>query len=45
VRDVTLTPALERQLDAAFDTLSSAEGFEATHHTIDLYGHCADCRP
>lgn len=44
VRDVTLTPALERQLDAAFDELSSAEGFEATHHTIDLYGRCADCR-
>lgn len=45
VRDVTLTPTLERQLDAAFDALSNAEGFEATHHTIDLYGRCADCRP
>ena len=44
VRDVTLTPALENQLDAAFDALSSAEGFEATHHTIDLYGRCAGCR-
>ena len=44
VRDVTLTPTLERQLDAAFATLASAEGFEATHHTIDLYGRCADCR-
>ena len=44
VRDVTLTPTLERQLDVAFETLSSAEGFEATHHTIDLYGRCADCR-
>ncbi len=44
VRDVTLTPALERQLDSAFDALSGAEGFEATHHTIDLYGYCADCR-
>jgi len=44
VRDVTFTPALERQLDAAFDTLSNAEGFEATHHTIDLYGRCADCQ-
>lgn len=44
VRDVTLTPALERQLDAAFATLASAEGFEAAHHTIDLYGRCADCR-
>ena len=44
VRDVTLTPKLEHQLDAAFDALSSVEGFEATHHTIDLYGRCADCR-
>lgn len=44
VRDVTLTPTLERQLDAAFDTLSNAEGFEAKHHTIDLYGRCANCR-
>ena len=44
VRDVTLTPALERQLDAAFDSLASAEGFASSHHTIDLYGRCADCR-
>jgi Fe2+ or Zn2+ uptake regulation protein len=44
VRDVTLTPALERRLDEAFDALSGAEGFEATHHTIDLYGRCAACR-
>ena len=44
VRDVTLTPTLERQLDAAFDALSSAEGFESSHHTIDLYGRCNDCR-
>jgi len=44
VRDVTLTPALEQRLDEAFDALSDAEGFQATHHTIDLYGRCADCR-
>jgi Fur family ferric uptake transcriptional regulator len=44
VRDVTLTPALERRLDEAFGVLSDAEGFQATHHTIDLYGRCADCR-
>lgn len=44
VRDVTLTPALEQRLDEAFDALSGAEGFEATHHTIDLYGRCAACR-
>lgn len=44
VRDVTLTPQLERRLDDAFEALSTAEGFAATHHTIDLYGRCADCR-
>ena len=44
VRDVTLTPELERRLDEAFATVSSAEGFTPTHHTIDLYGRCADCR-
>ena len=44
VRDVTLTPKLERRLDDAFAALSTAEGFAPTHHTIDLYGRCADCR-
>jgi Fe2+ or Zn2+ uptake regulation protein len=44
VRDVTLTPELEVRLDEAFATVSSAEGFTPTHHTIDLYGRCADCR-
>jgi Fur family ferric uptake transcriptional regulator len=44
VRDVTLTPKLERRLDDAFEVLSTAEGFAPTHHTIDLYGRCADCR-
>jgi len=41
---IVLAPTLERQLDAAFDTLSNAEGFEAKHHMIDLYGRCANCR-
>lgn len=44
VLDVTLTPDLERRLDAAFDELARGAGFVATHHTIDLYGHCADCQ-
>ena len=43
IRDVTLTPALERRLDDAFASLAAAEGFVATHHTIDLYGRCAEC--
>lgn len=44
VRDVTLTSELEATLDAAFTKISLAEGFASTHHTIDLYGRCADCR-
>ena len=43
VRDVTLTPDLERRLDAAFEAVSTVEGFVPTHHTIDLYGRCAEC--
>jgi Fe2+ or Zn2+ uptake regulation protein len=44
VRDVTLTAELERRLDAAFDELARDAGFEPAHHTIDIYGLCADCR-
>ncbi len=44
VRDVTLTTDLERRLDAAFDEIAHAAGFEPAHHTIDIYGLCADCR-
>ncbi|MGB0114384.1 MAG: Fur family transcriptional regulator [Ilumatobacteraceae bacterium] len=44
VRDVTLTSALERRLDAAFDELAIGEGFTPAHHTIDIYGRCADCQ-
>ena len=36
---------LERRLETAFVAVSSAEGFAPAHHTIDLYGRCADCRP
>lgn len=44
VRDVTLTSDLEQRLDEAFATVSRVEGFAPTHHTIDLYGRCVDCR-
>jgi Fur family ferric uptake transcriptional regulator len=44
VRDVTLTLDLERRLDTAFDGLARSEGFVPAHHTIDIYGLCADCR-
>jgi Fe2+ or Zn2+ uptake regulation protein len=44
VRDVVLTPDLEARLDAAFEEVARREGFVPTHHTIDIYGHCADCQ-
>lgn len=44
VRDVTLTSDLERRLDTAFEELATGAGFTVTHHTIDLYGRCADCQ-
>lgn len=44
VRDVTLTSQLETTLDAAFSAISESEGFASTHHTIDLFGRCAECR-
>ena len=43
VRDITLDAELERTLDSTFDTLAAAEGFTATHHTVDVYGLCPNC--
>jgi Fe2+ or Zn2+ uptake regulation protein len=43
IRDITLTPRLERSLDSAFDGVARAEGFAPRHHAIDIYGHCAAC--
>ncbi len=43
IRDVMLTPRLERSLDSAFDGVARAEGFSPRHHAIDIYGHCAAC--
>jgi Fe2+ or Zn2+ uptake regulation protein len=43
VRDITLTPKLERSLGNAFDGLARAAGFAPRHHAIDIYGHCPDC--
>jgi Fur family ferric uptake transcriptional regulator len=44
VRDITLTPSLERKLDVAFEELALGEGFIPTHHAIDLYGRCSKCQ-
>jgi Fur family ferric uptake transcriptional regulator len=44
VRDITLAAKLERTLDDQFDALADAEGFTQTHHTVDVYGRCTNCR-
>jgi Fur family ferric uptake transcriptional regulator len=44
VRDITLAAKLERTLDDQFDALAAAEGFTQTHHTVDVYGLCTNCR-
>ena len=44
VIDVTLPEPLERAIDQSFDAVAAASGFAPTHHTVDLYGVCADCR-
>ena len=44
VVDVTLPARLESSLDRAFDEVATASGFAASHHAIDVYGTCADCR-
>lgn len=43
VVDVTLPEVVERAIDSGFETVAAASGFSPTHHTVDLYGVCADC--
>lgn len=43
VVDVTLPDRVEAAMDRTFDEVSSAVGFTPRHHTIDIYGTCADC--
>ncbi|MDG0976146.1 hypothetical protein [Ilumatobacter sp.] len=44
VRDTTLAATLEQTLDDQFDALADAEGFTQTHHSVDVYGLCPNCR-
>ncbi|MAT03475.1 MAG: hypothetical protein CL424_00275 [Acidimicrobiaceae bacterium] len=44
VVDVTLPDPLEAAMDKAFDAAATAAGFAPTHHAVDIYGTCADCR-
>lgn len=43
VVDVTLPDRVELAMDRTFDEVSSAAGFTPRHHTVDIYGTCADC--
>lgn len=43
VVDVTLPDPVEAQMDRTFDQVSAAAGFTPRHHTVDIYGTCADC--
>lgn len=43
VVDVTLPDQVEAQMDDTFDQVSAAAGFTPRHHTVDIYGTCAEC--
>ena len=43
VRDFTVSPALEHDLDRALARIAGAHGFVADHHRLDLVGTCATC--
>jgi Fur family transcriptional regulator, ferric uptake regulator len=43
VVDVTLPEPVERAIDTGLETVAAEAGFAPAHHTVDLYGVCADC--
>ncbi len=43
VLDVTPDEELERTLDRSFGQVAAHAGFTPSHHTVDVYGYCADC--
>jgi Fur family ferric uptake transcriptional regulator len=44
VRDFTVPPDVETQLDRALGRIAGANDFRADHHRLDLVGVCATCR-
>lgn len=42
--DVTVPPAIEKQLDEALAKLAESSGFTLHHHRLDLVGRCAKCK-
>ncbi len=43
VRDFTVSPALEAELEQALDRIAGAHGFAVDHHRLDLMGTCDAC--
>lgn len=43
VVDVTLPDRVEDEMDRSFEEIADAAGFAPRHHTVDIYGTCADC--
>jgi Fur family transcriptional regulator, ferric uptake regulator len=43
MRDVDVSPDLERTLDRALDRIAKRAGFARVSHRLDLVGLCADC--
>jgi Fe2+ or Zn2+ uptake regulation protein len=45
VEDITLDEGTEQAVHAALDSAAAAYDFAPLHHSVDLHGHCAGCRP
>ena len=43
VRDFTMPPGVESEIDRALGTVAGRNGFVADHHRLDLVGTCAAC--
>jgi Fe2+ or Zn2+ uptake regulation protein len=43
IRDVELGRRLERSLDRTLHDVAASAGFTASHHSLDVFGLCADC--
>lgn len=43
--DMHLDDEIERLVDERLGQAAQAEGFVPLHHSLDLHGLCADCRP
>lgn len=44
VADIVLPDGFEDLVDSQLDVAARAAGFQLTHHSIDLYGRCTNCR-